>query len=107
MAGFEAKRVCPGGVLVKPRYDEYRRLSLELFRRVRHYTPLLVPTSSDEGFMDFTDSPRVFRCTTAQALVTRMKDEIRAHVGLPVSAGLRSVLCHSAIGAPPFQANGC
>src|SRR5690242_6906318 len=54
MACFEAKRKCPGGVLRQPHYDEYRRLSLELFRRARNYTPLLVPTSIDEGFMDFT-----------------------------------------------------
>ena len=44
MACFEAKRRCPTGVLVKPHYDEYRRLSIELFQRVRQYTPLLVPT---------------------------------------------------------------
>lgn len=90
MACFEAKRKCPGGVLVKPHYDEYRRLSLELFRHVRHYTPLLVPTSIDEGFMDFTDSPKVFRCQAPAELVTRMKREITAEVGVPVSAGLGS-----------------
>ncbi|MGH7990024.1 MAG: DNA polymerase IV, partial [Limisphaerales bacterium] len=32
MACFEAKRVCPTGVLCKPHYDEYRRLSQEMFR---------------------------------------------------------------------------
>ena len=34
---------CPEGVLVRPHYDEYRRLSLALFQCVRQYTPLLVP----------------------------------------------------------------
>ncbi len=90
MACFEARRVCPGGVLVKPHYDEYRRLSLELFQRVRRYTPLLVPYSIDEGFLDFTDSPRVFRCRDATELVTRMKKEIAGEIGIPVSAGLGS-----------------
>jgi len=90
MACFEAKQRCPGGVLVKPHYDEYRRLSIELFKRIRHYTPLLVPTSIDEGFLDFTDSPNVFRCRDATELVARMKREIVAEVGIPVSAGLGS-----------------
>jgi DNA polymerase-4 len=90
MACFEAKRQCPGGVLVKPHYDEYRRLSVEMFRRARQYTPLLVPTSIDEGFMDFTDSPTVFRCRDAGELVTRIKREIANEVGIPVSAGLGS-----------------
>lgn len=88
MACFEAKRRCPGGVLVKPHYDEYRRLSVELFKRVRNYTPLLVPTSIDEGFLDFTDSPKVFGCKDAAELVARMKREISEEVGVPVSAGL-------------------
>ena len=90
MACFEAKRICPDGVLVRPHYDEYRRLSLELFKRARRYTPLLVPTSIDEGFLDFTDSPCVFRCRNAAELVTRMKREITAEVGVPISAGLGS-----------------
>ncbi len=90
MAGFEAKRLCPDGVLVKPHYDEYRRLSLELFQLARRYTPLLVPTSIDEGYLDFTDSPRVFRCRDAAELVDRMKKEIAGEVGIPVSAGLSS-----------------
>src|ERR1041385_2605756 len=90
MACFEAKHKCPEGVLVRPHYDEYRRLSLEIFRRVRHYTPLLVPTSIDEGFMDFTDSPAVFRCRTPADLIRRMRHELNEEVGVPVSMGLGS-----------------
>src|ERR1041384_3376724 len=90
MACFEAKRKCPDGVLVRPHYDEYRRLSVEMFRRVRQYTPLLVPTSIDEGFMDFTDSPGIFRCRTSDELVARMKHEIAGEVGVPVTMGLGS-----------------
>ena len=90
MACFEAKHKCPDGVLVRPHYDEYRRLSLEIFRRVRHYTPLLVPTSIDEGFLDFTDSPAVFRCRTPAELITRMRRELTDDVGVPVSMGLGS-----------------
>ena len=90
MACFEAKRKCPDGVLVRPHYDEYRRLSVEMFRRVRQYTPLLVPTSIDEGFLDFTDSPAVFRCRDAAELVGRMKHEIAGEIALTVSMGLGS-----------------
>lgn len=90
MACFEARRKCPHGVLVRPHYDEYRRLSIEMFRRLRPYTPLLVPTSIDEGFLDFTDSPAVFRCRSAGELVARMKRQIAAEVGIPVTMGLAS-----------------
>ena len=89
MACFEAKHKCPEGVLVPPQYDEYRRLSLEIFRRVRHYTPL-VPSSIDEGYLDFTDSPAVFRCRTPAELIIRMRRELFEEVGVPVSMGLGS-----------------
>ncbi len=90
MACFEAKHKCPEGVLVRPQYDEYRRLSLEIFRRVRYYTPLLVPSSIDEGYLDFTDSPSVFRCRTPAELIGRMRKELIEEVGVPVSMGLGS-----------------
>jgi DNA polymerase-4 len=54
MACFEAKRICPKGVLCRPHYDEYRRLSQEIFRILEEYSPTLVPISFDEGFLDFT-----------------------------------------------------
>src|SRR2546426_8465258 len=60
MACFEAKRKCPDGVLVRPHYDEYRRLLGEVFFPVRPYTPPLLPTSIDARFIGFTHSPRVF-----------------------------------------------
>ncbi|MBM3887976.1 MAG: DNA polymerase IV [Verrucomicrobia bacterium] len=90
MACFEARRQCPEGVLVRPHYNEYRRLSLEMFRRFKNYTPMLVPTSIDEGFLDFTDAPHVFGCQDAAELVARIKREMAAEVGVPFSAGLAS-----------------
>src|SRR5262249_54022396 len=88
MACFEAKSRCPDGILCKPHYDEYRRLSVEMFKTVRRYTPLLVPTSIDEGFLDFTDSPRVFRCGDSEQLVGHMKKDLAGEVGVPVSCGV-------------------
>jgi len=90
MACFEARRLCPNGVLVRPHYDEYRRISLELFQLLRNYTPTLLPTSIDEGFLDFTDMPRVFNAPDAPTLVERIRREVREKLGIAVSAGLGS-----------------
>ena len=52
-------------VLAKPQYDEYRRLSKEMFQIMEAYTPTLVPMSIDEGFLDLTSMDRhVWRDTT-------------------------------------------
>ena len=89
MACFEAKRLCPRGVLCKPHYDEYRRLSQEMFRILEEYSPTLVPISIDEGFLDFTTMDRhVWRNTSPEKYVKEICRRILQEVKLPVSAGL-------------------
>ncbi len=39
MPCFEAKKLCPTGVLCPPQYDEYRRLSVEMFEVLQEYSP--------------------------------------------------------------------
>lgn len=89
MACFEAARLCPRGVLCKPHYDEYRDLSRRMFRVMEEYSPTLVPTSIDEGFLDFTTMEQhVWRNTTPKEYVNELRDRVQREVGLPVSAGL-------------------
>jgi DNA polymerase-4 len=89
MACFEAKRLCPRGVLCPPHYDEYRRLSAEMFHILEQYTPMLVPTSIDEGFLDFsTMDKHVWRETTPKDFVKQIRERVRKEVGLPMSGGL-------------------
>ena len=91
MACFEAARLCPRGVLCKPHYDEYRRLSTEMFHILEQYTPTLVPASIDEGFLDFTTMDRhVWQHTTPKDYVEEIRSRVKKEVGLPVSAGLAS-----------------
>lgn len=89
MACFEAKRNCPKGVLCRPHYDEYRRLSQEMFRVLEEYAPTLVPISIDEGFLDFTTMDKhVWRNTSPEKYVKEICARILREVDLPVSAGL-------------------
>jgi len=89
MACFEARRLCPKGVLCRPHYDEYRRLSQEMFRILEEYSPTLVPISIDEGFLDFTTMDRhVWRNTSPKNYVREICQRILQEVRLPVSAGL-------------------
>jgi len=91
MACFEAKRLCPRGVLCRPHYEEYRRLSREMFRILEEYTPMLVPISIDEGFLDLTTMDKhVWRRSTPTEYVNAIRARIKKEVGLPVSGGLAS-----------------
>ena len=89
MACFEAKRLCPKGVLCRPHYEEYRRLSQDMFRILEEYSPTLVPISIDEGFLDFTTMDKViWRNTSPKDYVQEICRRILQEVKLPVSAGL-------------------
>ena len=89
MACFEAARLCPKGVLCRPHYDEYRRLSADMFRLLEEYSPTLVPISIDEGFLDLTTMDRhVWRHTTPMNYIKGIGERVRQKVGLPVSGGL-------------------
>jgi DNA polymerase-4 len=89
MACFEAKRICPRGVLCRPHYDEYRRISADMFHVLEQYSPTLVPVSIDEGFLDFTTMDQVvWRDTTPEKYVREICDRIAREIRIPVSAGL-------------------
>ena len=89
MACFEAKQLCPRGVLCRPHYDAYRDYSKKLFKILEEFTPLLVPSSIDEGFLDFsTMTECVWRNTTAADYVQSLRQRIKKETGLPVTAGL-------------------
>ena len=88
-ACFEAKRLCPSGVLCKPHYDAYRELSRQMFLILEEYAPTLVPYSIDEGFLDFTSFvEHIWRNTTPADYVQGIRQRILKETRLPVTAGL-------------------
>ena len=51
---FQARRKCPGLVVVPPNYQLYVRKSDQLIRMLHEYTPLIQQYSIDEAWMDMT-----------------------------------------------------
>ena len=86
---IEAARLCPTGVLCRPHYDEYRQLSQKMFYILEQFSPVLVPISIDEGFLDFTTMDKhVWRDTTPLDYIRQIGERVRKETGLPVSGGL-------------------
>ncbi len=89
MPTARARRLCPDGVFLPPRFDRYAALSDRIFALYRRYTPLVEPLSLDEAFLDVTAS-RALHGGGAD-IARAIKAEVRASCGLAVSAGIAEV----------------
>jgi DNA polymerase-4 len=86
MASVTARRKCPDLVFVKPRFEVYKEISLQIRQIFAEYTPLIEPLSLDEAYLDVTENLK------GVAFATRIAQDIRARIreatGLTASAGV-------------------
>ena len=83
---MEARKKCPGLVVIPPDYDLYVDCSNAMYDILSEYSPLIQRYSIDECFLDYTDSERRF----GDALETayEIKDRIKKELGFTVNVGL-------------------
>jgi DNA polymerase-4 len=86
MPAVTARRKCPGLIFVKPRFDVYKAISLQIRAIFADYTPIVEPLSLDEAYLDVTDNLQGIGSATGIAKQIRTK--IRADTGLTASAGV-------------------
>ncbi len=87
MPMFQALKLCPEAVIIKPRMDAYVEASRAIRVMMEELTPSIEPLSLDEAFLDMTGTARLHGAAPAvmlARLVRRMKDEL----GLTGSIGL-------------------
>jgi len=89
MPTSQARRLCPEGVFLHPRFSRYGELSDQVFGVYRRYTPLVEPLSLDEAFLDVTASRALHG--DGPSIAARIKREVRDETGLAVSAGVAGV----------------
>src|SRR5690625_6551872 len=53
---WQARRLCPELIVLRPNFDRYRKASQEMFKILAEVTPMIEPISIDEGYLDITDS---------------------------------------------------
>jgi DNA polymerase-4 len=86
MPSITAKRNCPDLIFVKPRFDVYKAVSLQIRAIFAEHTPLIEPLSLDEAYLDVTEDLQGLASATQIAEAIRAK--IRSETGLTASAGV-------------------
>ncbi|MGA3341966.1 MAG: DNA polymerase IV, partial [Methylocella sp.] len=86
MASVTAKRKSPNLIFVRPRFDVYRAVSLQIRTIFAAYTPIIEPLSLDEAYLDVTENLK--RVASATQIAEEIREKIRAETGLTASAGI-------------------
>jgi len=81
-----AVRQCPSLIIVRPDFQRYMVASRAVFAILREVTSLVEPLSLDEAYLDVTENS--WNEPHATKVARRLKDRIRAEVGLTASAGV-------------------
>jgi DNA polymerase-4 len=86
MPSVTARRKCPDLIFVKPRFEVYKEISLQIRAIFAEHTPIIEPLSLDEAYLDVTENLRGIATATEIAQLIRAK--IRTETGLTASAGV-------------------
>lgn len=87
MPMFQALRLCPDAVVLKPRGSVYAAEGRRIQDMMRDLTPMVEPLSIDEAFLDLTGTQRLHGAPPALSLL-KLQRRIRQEVGITVSVGL-------------------
>jgi DNA polymerase-4 len=87
MPMFQALRLCPQAVVVRPDMAKYVAVGKQVREAMRALTPLVQPLSIDEAFMDLTGTDALHGGAPAQTLI-RLQNDIEATLDITVSIGL-------------------
>lgn len=80
MPMFQALKLCPEAVVIKPRGDVYAAASREIRAMMDEMTPAIEPLSLDEAFLDMTGTEKLHGMPPAvmlARLIKRMETELR------------------------------
>jgi DNA polymerase-4 len=86
MSGYLARQKCPELIFVKPRFERYKEISLQIREIFREYTDLVEPLSLDEAYLDVTANK--IGMPSATLIAREIRERIYVKTGLTASAGI-------------------
>ncbi len=87
MPMFQALKLCPDAVIVKPRMALYAKVSKEIRKMMDELTPSVEPLSLDEAFIDLSGTQKLHGAPPAIMLV-KLTNRMQHELGLTGSIGL-------------------
>ena len=86
ISGTQARRLCPHLIFVKPRFERYKQISMQIRAIFHEYTDLVEPLSLDEAYLDVTINKK--GNPSATLIAQEIRQRIFNETGLTASAGI-------------------
>lgn len=86
LSSYRAVQLCPDLLLVPPRFDAYKAVSMQIRAIFAEVTDRIEPLSLDEAYLDVTENK--LRLASATQIAQYIKRRIREMTGLTASAGV-------------------
>ena len=87
MPMFQALKLCPEAIVVKPRMSAYSEASRAIRAMMETLTPAIEPLSLDEAFLDLTGTTRLHGAPPA-VMLAKLTRDLETQLGLTGSVGL-------------------
>ncbi|MGB8364985.1 MAG: DNA polymerase IV [Rhizomicrobium sp.] len=87
MPMFEARKLCPQAVVIRPNMAKYAQVAREVRRLMRELTPLVEPLSLDEAYLDLGGTELLHGMIAAKTMA-RLERRIETEIGITASIGL-------------------
>jgi DNA polymerase-4 len=86
MGGAEARRLCPGAIVVQPTMSAYTEASRAVFKVFEDTAPLVEALSIDEAFLDVRGLGHI--SGSPAVIAARLRRRVLKEVGLPITVGV-------------------
>lgn len=86
MPAARAVKLCPAAIFLKPRFEVYKEVSLQIREIFYIYSDLVEPLSLDEAYLDVTENK--VGNPSATLIAGEIKKRIKKETGLTASAGV-------------------
>jgi DNA polymerase-4 len=87
MPMFQAKKLCPQAVILKPRHSYYYAVARQIRGFMQELTPLVEPLSLDEAYLDLSGTEKMQGRSAARTMAA-LAARIERDIGISVSIGL-------------------
>lgn len=105
MASSRAQQLCPGLIMLKPRFELYRQVSRQFHAIFQDYTDKIEPLSLDEAYLDVSNCNH---CAGSATLIAQeIRQRIKNELNLTVSAGVAPNKFLAKVGSDWDKPDGC